>query len=268
MQKSAPIKVLIVDDEPAARVRLEDLLKGHEDVALFDPARSGPEAIDRIESLRPDLVFLDVQMPGMSGLDVLRRLDPANMPIIVFVTAYDQYAIQAFDLAAVDYLLKPFSDDRFERALMRSRNEIRQKSFEGLHERLNLLVESLERPPLPAGERYLERIAVEMRGQIRVVPVEDIDYILASGSYVELHVGENVYLVNEQMQTLEERLDPVQYFRIHRSTIVKLSKIETLLVGSGGDYAACLSEGRRLKVSRRRWDDLVNRLGIRVQKQY
>lgn len=265
MHEVLQIKVLIVDDEPAAHVRLEDLLHKEKDFQIVAQARSGREAVRVIKTQTIDLVFLDVQMPGMTGLEVVDEIGPANMPMVIFVTAYDQFALKAFDQAAIDYLVKPFDGDRFAESLARVRKAFRLRDADLLQNRLSSLVEQIVKQTPLATSPYLKRIAVEMRGQMRVVPVERIDYILASGPYAELHVGEEKYLVSEQMQTLEERLHPEQFFRIHRSTIVQLNRIETLQVSAGGDYAAHLTDGHRLKVSRRRWDALVERLGLGAQ---
>jgi len=257
------LRVLIADDERAARQRLEDLLQNEQDIEIIGHASSGREAVNAIKNLSPDLVFLDVQMPGLTGMEVVQEVGPENMPAVIFVTAYDQYAVKAFDVAALDYVLKPFDDDRFEQALQRARQIIAMRELKDLRARLATLLHDL--PPTtqqPTPPRPLERIAVEMRGQMRIVPVDRIDFITASGSYAELHVGNEVYVIREQMQALEDRLDPERFFRIHRSTIVQLDRIDTLLFGAGGDYAVRLTDGRHLKVSRGRWEELAQRLGV------
>ncbi len=256
------ISVLIVDDERAARERLRDLLVQEDDVEIVGTASNGREAVERIERLKPDLVFLDVQMPGLTGLEVVQQLDPQEMPEVIFVTAYNQYAVNAFEVAAIDYLLKPFEDERFEQALSRVRQKLSAQEMNDLHSRLaDVLRHASENKP-PEKPRFLERIAVEMRGQMRIVPVERIAFIAASGDYAELHTGNDTYVIREQMQVLEDRLDPGQFFRIHRSTIVRLEEIDALLYSEGGDYAVRLHDGKRLKVSRSRYEELQQRLGI------
>lgn len=259
MQNNDRVRVLIADDELLARQRLEDLLSEHEDVEIVSRVDSGVRAVEAIREKQPDLVFLDVQMPGKTGLDVVEAIGAQDMPITIFVTAYDRYALHAFDVAAVDYLLKPFDDERFEQALDRARRTLQLHEVDAVKSRLLALLEETEET---SGSDYLERIAVDMRGRVRVVPVETIDYITASGPYVELHVGDEKHLIREQMQTLEERLDPGLFLRIHRSTIVRLDLIESLLHGQGGDYAVQLDDGTRLKVSRARRDQLAERLGL------
>ena len=279
MTDRKPIRVLVVDDEPLARQRVEDLLGAEEAVEIVASVDNGTAAVDAVRSLHPDLVFLDVQMPGKTGIDVVREIGPDDMPATIFVTAYDRYALQAFDLAAVDYLVKPFDDERFEQAFRRARRHVELEEMGELRERLLAVLDQGPRggggsggtgdgahaPALPAprtDERYLERIAVEMRGKVRVVPVAQIEYITASGPYVELHTNERAYLIREAIQTLEHRLDPNRFLRIHRSIIVRVDLIDTFHRGAGGDYEVQLKSGVRLRVSRSRREELERRLGV------
>ncbi|HEX7978174.1 MAG TPA: LytTR family DNA-binding domain-containing protein [Gemmatimonadaceae bacterium] len=273
MREARVLRVLVVDDEPLGRKRLLDLLKNHAGVEIVGTAADGVAAVETIRSARPDLVFLDVQMPRMSGIDVVQAVGPAEMPATIFVTAYDQYALQAFDSAAVDYLVKPFRDDRFEEALRRARRRVESEGRERLHEQLMVLLQGGtaamgEPPPIAESDatarqkdRYLERIAVQMRGKMRVVPVAQIDYIMASSQYVELYVGTHRYIVRESLQHLEERLDPEHFVRVHRSVIVRLSLVDTLLRSEGSDYQLQLKGGVRLPVGRSRREALERRLG-------
>jgi two-component system LytT family response regulator len=262
-----PIRVLIVDDEPLARQRIEDLLAREGNVEIVGTADNGAAAIDAIRTLQPDLLFLDVQMPGKTGLEVARAIGPESMPATIFVTAYDQHALQAFDLAALDYLVKPFDDERFEQAFRRARRLVALEDTGRLHERLRTLLGedtapvAAESPAAPA--KYLDRIAVESKGKVQFVPVEDIDYIAADGPYAELVVGGRRHVIREAMQTLEERLDPTRFMRVHRSVIVQLDRVDTLLRGAGGDYEIQLKDGTRLRVSRSRREELTQRLGLR-----
>lgn len=260
------IRVLIIDDEPGARRRLERLIKQETDMEVVGQGGSGREALKLIEAHRPDLVFLDIQMPVMSGIDVVRNIGPEHMPVVVFVTAYDQYAVRAFELAALDYLMKPFDDERFEQTLARAREAILKKADTTFTGRLDALLRAFEKSaePAEAGPQYIERIGVDIKGQLRIVPVKKIDYITASGNYVYLHVGEEKLLVREQMQQLEKKLPPDLFYRIHRSSIVRLDNIERLIINPGGDYAVRLTNHALLKVSRNRWGELSLRLGIQT----
>jgi two-component system LytT family response regulator len=253
-----PLRVLIADDERLARQRLEDLLAGEENVEII-----GRTTVAAIRELQPDLVFLDIQMPGKTGLEVVREIGADAMPPVIFTTAYD-HAVAAFDLAAIDYLIKPFDDERFEKAFRRARKMIELKQVSKLSEELrSLLSEGSGKREAGSGKReYLERIAVEMRGQVRIVPVKQIDYLIASGPYAELYVGDKRYLIRERMQALEERLDPARFFRIHRSAIVRLDLIETLIRNPGGDYAVQLKGGVKLKVSRSRFEKLEEQMSL------
>lgn len=268
MAFSDAIRALIVDDEPLARERLRELLDDVSSVTVVGEAEDGHEAAAAIEEEAPDLVFLDVQMPGLSGIDVIEEVGQEHMPVTVFVTAYDEYAIKAFDLAAVDYLLKPFDDERFEEALRRARERIADRDASAVSDRLLQLLQerdpSLLEQEESREESYLERIAVQGRGKARIVPVEDITHITADGSYAELHVDDDTYVIRERMKTLDARLDPAEFVRVHRSAIVRLDEIELILRGGGGDYAVRLQSGTRVSVSRSRVDKLQNRLGVDV----
>lgn len=257
------LRVLIVDDEKLARERIADLLAREPDVEIVGMASTGQGAIDEIRELDPDLVFLDVQMPGKTGLDVVRELGPEGMPATIFVTAYDQYAISAFEVAAVDYLLKPFDDERFEQAFRRARRAIELEQVDKLTAQLRAVLQGEEAGGAQrASNAYLDRIPVEGKGQVRVVPVSEIEYITSEGPYVRLHTANHTYYLRERMQTLEQKLDPQQFLRIHRSTIVRLDLIDKLLRAGGGDYSVKLKNGVELNVSRTRIEELEHRLGL------
>src|SRR5438067_3962710 len=254
-----PVRVLIVDDEPLGRRRVADPLAEQSGVEIVGTASSGREAVAAIRAQRPDVVFLDVQMPDGTGLDVVREVGPSAMPVTVFVTAYDQYALDAFDAAAVDYLVKPFDDERFDEALRRARSAVELGAIRQHSAQLLAALQAVQgaavpnapvpnavipakagtnvqTPNEPAPSEYLERIAVDSRGQVRVIPVAKILYITASGPYAEIHTPERTYLIREQMQVLADRLDPERFFRVHRSAIVRLDLIEGLTRNASGDY--------------------------------
>lgn len=268
MAESDPLRVVIVDDEPLGRERIDDLLNDESGVDVVARPEDGETAVEAIRELEPDLVFLDIEMPRMSGIEVVREVGPEAMPCTVFVTAYDQYALQAFDLAAVDYLVKPFSDERFQEAFRRARRKVELEDLSSLRERLRAVLAGGALPGEGSGEStspsdspYLKRIAVQKRGRMRVVPVSDIDYISASGVYAELHVGSETHLVRTSLRALEEQLDPEEFFRIHRSEIVRLDRVELLLRESGGSYQVQLESGEKLPVGRSRREELESRLG-------
>jgi two-component system LytT family response regulator len=262
------IRVLVVDDEPLGRDRVLDLLAEEPEVEVVGTAADGAAAVEAIRGLRPDLVFLDVQMPRMTGLDVLREIGPERMPATIFVTAYDEYALNAFDSAAVDYLVKPFRNDRFRAALRRGCRRVELESRDRLLGQLTELLRAdaaatPQPPPAAPGpaSRYLERVAVQTKGRMRVVPVAKIDYITASGTYAELHVGGDRYVVRESLQDFEEKLDPERFMRIHRSAIVRLDLVESLFRRRGSEYEVQLRGGVRLRVGRSRREALERRLG-------
>lgn len=273
------LRVLVVDDEAPARKRLTDLIEKTDGITLLDACADGRAAIERILRDDPDLVFLDVQMPAIDGLEVVRLVGPDRMPVVVFVTAYDQYALKAFELAAVDYLLKPFSDDRFQQAVERAQEQIRHRSFDELSEQMMGVIRSAGRvdrsgphaskssasPDAPTASNTitpLERIAVQRRNEIELVSVEDVLYFEAEGSYVNVHTDGRTHLIRERMKVLEERLSPDQFCRVHRSTIVNIDHVEALEPTDPGDIVARLTTGKRLRVSRSRRGELEKRLGL------
>jgi two-component system, LytTR family, response regulator len=265
-----PIRVLIVDDEALGRLRVHDLVRNESGVEVIGEAADGEAAVKSIRELKPDLVFLDVQMPKKSGLDVVKEIGAEHMPMTIFVTAYDRYALAAFDVAALDYLVKPFDDERFEQAFRRARRSLALEGVDRARAQLIRMLHASElrsgdstpRRPVADGVQYLERIAVETHGQVKPIPVSQIDYISAAGPYAELHVGDRRYVIREAMQALEDRLDPNQFMRVHRSVIVRLDLVEALHRGGGGDYELQMKGGVRLRVSRSRREGLERWLGI------
>jgi two-component system LytT family response regulator len=265
-----PIRVLIVDDEALGRLRVHDLVRNESGVEVIGEVADGDAAVKAIRELKPDLIFLDVQMPRKSGLDVVKEIGAEQMPMTIFVTAYDRYALQAFDVAALDYLVKPFDDERFEQAFRRARRSLALEGVDRARTQLIRMLRESElgpRPQVPkpgaAGSvQYLERIAVETHGQVKPIPVAQIDYISAAGPYAELHVGDRRYVIREAMQALEDRLDPNRFMRVHRSVIVRLDLVEALHRGGGGDYELQMKGGVRLRVSRSRREGLERWLGI------
>jgi two-component system LytT family response regulator len=261
------MRVLIADDEPLGRQRIEDLLRGQPGVEVVGTSGDGVEAAKAIRALRPDLVFLDIQMPGMTGLQVVAAVGAEKMPATIFVTAYDRHAIQAFEVAAVDYLVKPFDDERFAQALARARERIRLREVERVTRRL---LSALGDDPGPGNRAavpgpathppaYPESVPVESRGRVEHVPVGAIDAIVARGPYAELRVGGQAHLVRERMQALEGRLDPARFVRVHRSAIVPLDRIESLQRHAGGEATVRLRGGEEVKVSRSRRQEVERR---------
>jgi two-component system LytT family response regulator len=268
MPENTPLRVLIVDDEPLGRRRVAGLVRKEPGVEIVGMIGDGVSAVEAIRSLAPDLVFLDVQMPGMSGLEVVRTIGPSEMPTIVFVTAYDKHALEAFDLAAIDYLVKPFDDDRFREAFQRARRIARLEEGSRLRERLLAVLQETGEggsplsPPASRLPRYLERIPVESRGKVRYIAVSEIDYILADGPYAELVVGDRKHLIREAMQNLEKQLDPARFFRVHRSAIVQLDRVDALLKAPSGDCDVQLKNGVKIRIARSRREELETRLAM------
>jgi two-component system, LytTR family, response regulator len=234
---------LIVDDEPFARASLRTLLEREPDAITIFEARNGPEAVSLVRDERPDVVFLDVQMPEMSGFDVVRQIGAAAMPDVIFVTAHDQFAIQAFEINALDYLLKPVSEERFAEALQRTRLHPRRGGDDS--ERIVSLLQNLASPP-----KTLKRIAVRSAGKTRFVDLEDVIWIQAAENYVQLHTATSRHLVHATIRSLLGRLDPEVFVRIHRSAIVNVRHIRQIETATHGDYVLTLDNGSCIESSR------------------
>jgi two-component system LytT family response regulator len=239
------LRVLIVDDEPLARRGVRQLLEPHGDVRIVGEAGSGRAAVELIGTLRPDLLFLDVQMPGLDGFGVIEAVGEGHMPVTIFVTAYDQFALRAFDAHALDYVLKPYDAERLDLALERARTQLNGRKQAVIDERLGRLLEELR-----TRNQYLERLVVRSGGRILILRVADIDWIEAASNYVRLHSGGKEFLLRETMTALEAKLDPMDFVRIHRSTIVRVDRIRELEPLFQGDYVVILGDGTRLTSSR------------------
>ncbi len=237
----ATVRAIIVDDEPLARSNLKVLLRRDPDMEIIGEYGSGMEAVAAIRSQKPDLVFLDVQMPECDGFDVLELLGGDAPPAIVFVTAYDQYALRAFDAGALDYLLKPFEDARFDRALARAKEKIAHGKSQ---------------------PEKTERIAIKSLGQVSFLKISEIDWIEAADYYACLHTGTKTHLLRRSLAELEQELNPDAFCRIHRSTIVNLDRVRSLELNADGEYDVLLDNGSRLRLSRRYRKQLQTRLGI------
>lgn len=242
------IRTIVVDDERPARMRLLELLSREADIEVVGVGTDGREGLELIRRHEPDLVFLDVQMPGLDGFGVLQALGREHLPVTVFVTAYDKYAVQAFDAHAIDYLLKPYSDQRFESALRRARKYLGTPAAEELGEKLAAAAH--ERSSIDVHSGYLERVVLKSNGCVTLLDVNNVDWIEAAGVYVYLHVGAKVHLYRSSVAQLVQRLDPKRFVRIHRSAAVNTSRIRELHARSHGDYTLVLKDGTELTLSR------------------
>jgi two-component system LytT family response regulator len=249
---AARLRTVIVDDEPAARRGVRLLLERDRGVDIVGEATGGTEAAEMIKREKPDLVFLDVQMPGCDGFEALCKVGSAASPAVVFVTAYDEHALRAFEVHAVDYLLKPCDAARFAAALQRAKEEVRRRQADSVNARLAKLLDYLQhdaaRQPAPRDDG--DRILVKSSGEIFFLKAEEIDWIEAEGDYMKFHVGGRAHLMRETMARLEARLDPKRFIRIHRSTIVNIDRLRKLSPSFAGEYAVILHDGTKLKLSR------------------
>ena len=259
-----PIRTLVVDDEQLARRGLKTLVERHPECSVVGVCADGREAIAQIVELRPDLVLLDIQMPEITGFDVLTRLPDGAIPVVIFVTAYDEYAVRAFEVHALDYVLKPVSQQRLREALDRAVAQVRGRKLAEYGSTLLAAVADMQNQreggvggDPPVGAR-LDRIMVRTGDAIQFVEVADIEWIEGADYYVTLHVGGKQHLYRESLKHLEQRLDPAQFVRIHVSTIVNLAKVREIRREFGAEYEVVLLGGRRLAVSRRRKRDLLD----------
>ncbi len=254
-----PIRTLVVEDEPIPRNWLCSMLERQRDFEVLPASRNGAEALDAIRRLRPDLVLLDIRMPDMDGFDVIGQLDPGERPRIVFVTAHDEFAVRAFELHALDYLLKPFDEPRLDETLARVRDHFGSRQDRELSGRLERLMRHLD----GAGRR-LERLAVKHGEATRVIRVRDVAWLEAEANYVRLHTTEGSFLVRASLQRLEERFDPRQFVRIQRGIIVNVDRVSRLVPRGHGDLTVTLADGTDLPLSRRyrgRLEGLIDTLG-------
>jgi two-component system LytT family response regulator len=241
------IRTVIVDDEALGRDRIQSLLERHADVEIVAVCTDGPTAVETIDRAQPDLVFLDVQMPGMDGFEVVDNLEPGRLPAIVFVTAHDGHAIRAFEVHALDFLLKPFDQARFEKALERARNQLTRNPAAPpvIDSRIVSLLEELHEE-----RKYPERLIVKSSGRVFFVRTEDIDWVEASGNYVKVHTKNEAHVLRESMKNMEAKLDPKTFVRIHRSAIVNIDRIKELEPWFHGEYIVIMRDGTRLTASR------------------
>lgn len=268
------IRTLIVDDELLARRRIRNLLRGRSEFEIAAECANGRQAVTAIAQHAPDLVFLDVQMPDLDGFGVLREISGERWPVIIFVTAYDQYAVRAFEVHALDYLLKPFDDERFEKTIAWAKAQLERDQLHQVSQRMVALLDdyrgqSQTDRDVPRAEESkasnqttpLTRLIVKSAGRVLFVRTDEIDWIAAESYYARLHVGRQSYLLRETLNGLEAQLDPARFLRIHRSTIVNLERIRELQPQSHGEYAVILQDGTQLRLSRSYRDKLHTLLG-------
>lgn len=253
----AKTRALIVDDEPLARERIRTLLEDDAEIEIVGESKDGREALAAIRSAAPELLFLDVQMPELNGFEVLETLAfEERLPVVIFVTAYDQYALHAFDVHALDYLLKPFDRERFQKALKRAKAQIEYERKGEFNSRLLSLLADLK-----PEQKHLERLVIKSAGRVFFLRADEIDWIESAGNYVRLHVGREAHLLRETMNTLEAKLNPAKFLRIHRSTIVNVERLKELQPLFRGEYVLILRDGTQLTSGRAYKEKLQELLG-------
>lgn len=241
------IRTLIVDDEVLARERIASLLNKEKDIDVIGECSDGEEALQKINSLKPDLVFIDIQMPMMSGVEVIKNLDE-YLPEVIFVTAYDEYAVDAFEMNALDYLLKPFDQERFIKTLARAKQRLLAKNTIEISEKLNNLIRAFSQNK--PGEKYLTKFVIKSAGKISFINVDEINHIEAEGNYLTLHTNNSQNLYRDTITNIAEKLNPEIFVRIHRSYIVKIENIKEMQSHFNGEYIITLKDNTKLKSSR------------------
>jgi two-component system LytT family response regulator len=257
------IRVLVVDDEPLARAGVRELLETDAELDVIGEAATVEQAATAIGTFAPDLVMLDVQLPDGTGFDVIRRVGVERMPAVVFITAYDAFAVRAFEVNAVDYLLKPFEDERFAATIERAKKVVRQARAGELSRRLVDLLHGAS-TPRATEPHYAERVTVKSGGRVFFLRVDEIDWVEAADYYVKLHCGKDRHLLRETMNALETRLDPRKFFRVHRGAIVNLDRVREMQPYFKGEHILILHDGTKLKLSRARRDKLQQALRQRI----
>lgn len=245
MTNARLIRALVVDDEPLARDMIREMLEADSEVEIVAECANGREAVEAIKSLTPDVLFLDIQMPELGGFEVLESLEAGATPYIIFVTAYDQYAVRAFEVHALDYLLKPFDRERFDAAWQRVKSQVTEDLSRERDRDILALLEELK-----SGPRHLERLVIKTGGRVFFLNVQDIYCIEAEGNYVRVYDNQKAYLLRETISNLEEQLDPRQFRRIHRSAIVKIDRIKEMQPWFHGEYRVIMENGKQLTLTR------------------
>ena len=266
------LRVLVADDEPLALEMTRELVERDAELEVVGTASDGSRAVEEIERLAPDIVLLDIEMPEASGLEAVRRLEASRLPVFIFVTAYDRYATEAFEVEALDYVLKPVSERRLSEALERAKRRVRERRLSGVAEQVATLTAGIGGVSSRRGERkvergYLRRLPVATGGRTRFVDVSEILWIESEDYYVRLHTRRGGRLLRATLQSLEERLDPGRFCRVHRGAIVQLGEVEELRTLSKGGHALLLSDGTRVRVSRGRWARVQGILAPRLRKR-
>lgn len=251
------IRTLVVDDEPLARARIVNLLRKQDDIALLGECKNGHEALEKIVNYKPDLVFLDIQMPDLNGFDVLSKMPADELPFIIFVTAYDQYALKAFDVHAVDYLLKPYDDDRFIKALNHAKEQIWQRQKAGLHQKMVQLISGYEKDH----SELLTSLEIKDKGRTFYVNVLDLYYIESHGNYIKIYLKDKSYLVRQTLQSLEDQIDQSVFLRIHRSILINSNYLIKVKYEGNNQYLFLLKNESQLLSSRSYKAQILDFLG-------
>lgn len=252
------LTAIIVDDETHALSNIRLLLQAYSEIEILAECTNGIEAINAIQKFRPQLVFLDIQMPELSGFDVIQRIKGMHQPYIIFTTAYDQYAIKAFEINAIDYLLKPFDDHRFDEAIQRAKSRLANVSIETLHQKMTALMNSVQQS---TSQNFLKKIAIKSSNRVFFIDVKEVLYIEADNQYVNVCTRASRHLLRESLSHLSQSLDPEMFYRSHRSYLINLNRIKEIVPYFKGDYTVIMENDAKVKLSRNRTQGLKELLG-------
>lgn len=259
------LKTLIIDDEPLARKRVTNLLEDVPEIKIISQCKTGQEAIKKIEEVDPDLLFLDIQLKDMTGFDVLDSIDSNKRPVVIFITAYDKFALKAFDFFAFDYILKPFKDERFYKSTLNVIHHLKNGDLDGFDEKINNLLDFMKNPVvdnLNASKRVKNKLAIKLGNKINFINTNEIKYISASGYYAEIHTEEKKHLLRVSLSSLIEALDAELFIRIHRSTIINLSYLSGLIYSSYGEIDVKMKDEQLFRISKSYKKDFLSKMGV------
>ncbi|WP_223549015.1 MULTISPECIES: LytTR family DNA-binding domain-containing protein [Aestuariivivens] len=258
----SPIKTIIIDDEFLARKRVSNLLNDIKDIEVIDECSSGKEAIAKINSIKPDLIFLDIKITDMTGFDILKEIDQNNMPLVIFITAFDEFALKAFDFFAFDYLLKPFKDERFFQSTNRVIELFNSNKSNGLSKKITNLLKYIENPNQEFSEVKQTKLAIKANGKISFINKDDIKYILASGYYAEIYTEQKKYVLRESLNSLFDQLKANKFQRIHRSTIINIALIKEVLYSNYGEIDVKMQDEKLFRISKTHKKEFQKKMGI------
>lgn len=256
------ISTLIIDDELLARQRIGNLLKDVLEIEIVDVCKNGKQAVEVINKVKPQLLFLDIQMKDMTGFDVLEKISIKEKPVVIFVTAYDEYALKAFDFFAFDYLLKPFKDERFFKSTLKALEYIKQNNMLVFEEKLDELIKYIQKPEITTISNYADKLPIKLGNKIFFISTKNIKYILASGYYAEIYTDEKKHLLRESLTNLIKELNPRKFARVHRSTIINIDEVAEIINSNYGEIDVKMKDNEQFRISKSYKKEFLLKMGL------